>query len=178
MIPLSIVEQSPTELLAYASVPIAFAVTERWRVGSIDGSYVKDYDAIEGNRPTDWPHRFDLSKWRLAAAFLVDARIAGAAVALGGFEFDFTVEADDAVLWDLRVHPNYRGRGAGRQLLAWAERVARATGRVRLLAETQDINVAACRFYAANGFTCLKIEPGAYAGLPAEARVVWAKLLA
>jgi GNAT superfamily N-acetyltransferase len=178
MIPLSIVEQSPTELLAYGSVPIAFTVTERWRAGSIDHPYVKDYDAIVGNRPTDWPRRFDLRRWRLAAAFCADARVAGVALVLGGFEFDFAVGPDDAVLWDLRVHPNYRRRGAGRQLLAWAECVASATGRARLLAETQDINNAACRFYAANGFKCLDIKPGAYAELPAEARVVWAKLLA
>jgi GNAT superfamily N-acetyltransferase len=177
VLPLSIVEQSPAELLAYGSVPIAFTVTERWRGGPVDRPYVKDYDAIAGNRPTDWPRRFDLKDWRLAAAFFGHARVGGAAVALGGVGLDGAVGPDDAVLWDLRVHPAHRGRGVGRQLLAWAEGVARAMGRVRLLAETQDINAVACRFYAANGFTCLGIEPGAYPELPGEARVVWAKEL-
>jgi len=178
MTSLTIVEQGPADLLAYGSVPIVFTVTERWRVGPVDRPYVKDYDAIAGNRPTDWPRRFDLSNWRLAAAFLWRTRVAGAALALGNIELDSAAEPDDAVLWDLRVHPDRRGQGAGRQLLAWVERVARATGRVRLLAETQDVNAAACRFYAANGFTCLGIEPGAYPELSSEARVVWAKRLA
>ena len=75
-------EEASLTLEEYAAIPIAFAVgsvldvtacgggrggfvlTER----RLDTPYVKDYDAIEGEHPTAWAGRFDLSGWELFAA--------------------------------------------------------------------------------------------------------------
>ncbi len=140
-------------------------------------SFTKDYDSIPQNRPTDWPQKFDLSGWRFAAAFLGNARVGGVAVALRGCEIEATAQLHDAVLWDLRVHPEYRRHGVGRKLLRWAEIESLSAGRARLIIETQDINTAACEFYSANGYACLLVDPFAYPELLNEARVVWAKCL-
>jgi GNAT superfamily N-acetyltransferase len=89
----------------------------------VDPPYVKDYDAVEG--PTSWPTRFDISRWRLIAARVDGRRVGGAAIAfdtlgvrmLGG-------RRDVALLWDLRVAPDLRGRGVGTALFRAAERWA------------------------------------------------------
>ncbi|WP_263383592.1 GNAT family N-acetyltransferase [Granulicella arctica] len=172
---LSIVQQSSVDLHAYDSVPIAFTASQRWNGNALSSPFIKDYDAIPGHRPIDWPQRFNLSGWRFAAAFLEDVRVGGATVALQGCEIEEIANWQDAVLWDLRVHPEYRRRGAGRGLLRWAENVALSAKRARLLVETQDINTAACEFYCANGYPCLLIDPLAYPELPNEARIFWAK---
>ena len=175
--PLSIVQQSSADLHAYGSVPIAFTATHRWSGNPLEMTFTKDYDTIPRNRPVDWPQRFDLSGWRLAAAFLENVRLGGVAVVLRGDEIEKTAQLQDAVLWDLRVHPEYRRHGVGRELLRWAEIEAFSAGRARLLVETQDINTTACDFYSANGYAYTLIDPLAYPELPNEARVVWTKSL-
>ena len=45
--------------------------------------YVKDYDAYESERPSQWLKRFDLSHWGFLSAFKGEQRIGGAAVAFG-----------------------------------------------------------------------------------------------
>src|SRR5262245_61504938 len=70
----------PSQILAeYAAIPIAFEVTsilsaQNGRGGSsvleerrLASPYVKDYDAV-GDRPLDWPARFDTSQWVLFVA--------------------------------------------------------------------------------------------------------------
>jgi hypothetical protein len=46
-----------------------------------------------------------------------------------------------------------------------------------MLVETQDINVPACRFYAAAGYVLVRVEPQAYPTLPDETRLIWQKQL-
>lgn len=175
--PLSIVRQLSADLPAYGSVPIAFAPTHRWHGGPVEMAFTKDYDSLPQNRPVDWPRRFDLSGWRFAAAFLENIRVGGVAVILKGCEIEESAELQDAVLWDLRVHPEHRRQGVGRELLRWAETEAISAGRARLLAETQDINPAACNFYSANGYACMQFDAFSYPELPNEARLVWMKCL-
>lgn len=175
--PILIAQQSSADLQAYGSVPIAFTATHHWGGNPLEVSFTKDYDALPRNRPTDWPQRFDLSGWRFAAAFAESTRVGGVALVLTEAEIDEVAQMQDAVLWDLRVLREYRRRGVGRELLRWAESQALSAGRHRLLIETQDINTAACKFYAATGYACVLIDPFAYPELPNEARVVWAKRL-
>ena len=47
----------------------------------------------------------------------------------------------------------------------------------QLKVETQDINVPACRFYAANGFELREANRGAYGNLPNEMQLLWYKQL-
>jgi len=81
--------------------------------------------------------------------------------------------ADLACLWDLRVHPDYRGKGVGHQLynraIAWArERQCR-----QLKVETQNINVPACRFYARQGCELGGINRYAYGAVLDEIQLLW-----
>ena len=66
-----------------------------------------------------------------------------------------------------------RGRVAGRALFEAATRGARQRGCRLLLIETQNVNVPACRFYAAQGCTLGAIDRFAYADLPDETQLIW-----
>ena len=60
--------------------------------------------------------------------------------------------SDLAALWDIRIQPDYRRRGIGSRLFRRAgEWGAGAKGSRQLKIETQNINVAACKFYARPG---------------------------
>ena len=41
--------------------------------------------------------------------------------------------------------------------------------------ETQNVNVAACRFYESRGFFLKRVDPYAYPDLPSEAQFLWYK---
>ncbi len=65
---------------------------------------------------------------------------------------------------------------------SWARRFdtspwAAVRGYRQLKIETQNINVPACRFYAARGCTLGSIDRHAYPGLPNEVRLCWYKEL-
>ena len=178
---LELIEQSAAFLHRYASISIAFTVRERLKmeprgIGFADGAvqseavespYLKDYDSLPGQRPTDWPERFDLSKWWFAAAFLAGQHVGGVAVAMD--------IAEEAHLWDIRIAPQHRRQGVGRSLLKFAEDHAAVSGKLRINVETQNINVAACRFYAANGYQLRSINRFAYPELPGEVQLIWSK---
>lgn len=181
--------ESPSCLNEYGQVPISFQVAERVAVGleaTIEASnlrtlpvtppYVKDYDAIPGQRPSDWAAKWDLSKWWFAAAHLGERRVGGVAVVIDTNEIEGAAARPQvAVLWDIRVHPNVRRQGVGRQLLAFAEEHARSRGIEWMKAETQDINVAACRFYARSGYVLTSVDRSAYARFPDETQLIWRK---
>jgi len=185
-------EEPPTALADYARVPIAFEVHERLAVSVPESGlggirliaervvppYVKDYDADPGNHPAGWPIRFALSRWGILSAWADGERVGGAVVAWDTPGLDLLEDRPDlAVLWDLRVAPAWRGRGVGTALLRAAEAWAMARGARCLKVETQNINVAACRFYARRGCTLGALHRFAYPALPAEVRLLWYKEL-
>jgi streptothricin acetyltransferase len=186
-ITIEIRDEAPTALADYARVPIAYTVREVLAVEvaeqGLDGirliaqpvavPYTKDYDAIPGNHPTQWPARFDLSCWGILAAWSGGARMGGVAVACDSP--GLTGRTDSAVIWDLRVAPAARGRGVGAALFSAAEQWAAARGGRWLQAETQNVNSAACRFYARQGCTLAAIDRFAYPTLPDETQLVWRK---
>lgn len=155
----------------YARVPSRFWASERV-VGfpeiafePILEPYWKDYDAVPGNHPTEW--EFDFTKWLVACAFCNGVQVGGVMVGW----------LPDAVLWDVRVSPEFQGRGVGRQLVEFAEQWAKSHGAERLEIETQDNNARACRFYASLGYELVSFEPDAYPDLPGEAKLMWLKSL-
>jgi ribosomal protein S18 acetylase RimI-like enzyme len=82
-----------------------------------------------------------------------------------------------AVLWDIRVAPEARGQGVGSALFRSAEEWAKARGCRQLKVETQNINVAACRFYARQGCVLIRVDRHAYPELPEETQLLWYKVL-
>lgn len=185
------ISEMPIGALAeYAGVPISFEVRSVLEVEVGEGGkgpvargeravampWTKDYDAVPGGRPERWPDRFDLSRWGLFAARAARRCVGGAAVAIRTPGLDMLDGRDDlAVLWDIRVAPEARGRGVGSALLHAAEAWARARGCRRMKVETQNINAPACRFYAKHGFRLMSANPSAYTAFPEEIQLLWDK---
>jgi GNAT superfamily N-acetyltransferase len=136
--------------------------------------YYKDYDTIEPDAgPVYWPYHFDLANWGIWLARRGNRLVGGAAVAFQTAGVDMLEgRADLAVLWDLRVDPPARGSGIGKKLLARACQWSRERGARQLKIETQNINVAACRFYASQGCQLGQIHCHAYAAVPGCAEEV------
>lgn len=183
---LDIREEGPESFADHGAIPISFTATSRVILGdgevdetdlsetAIEPRY-KDYDENPENRPTTLAVRFDVSNWILIAAYSDGKRIGGAIVARDCPGYDLLEGGKDlAHIVDIRVHPAYRGLGAGRAIVARCMRWAAVHGCSEMRVETQDINVAACRFYAANGFKLLSFEEGAYRPDLDEARLIWA----
>ncbi len=82
---------------------------------------------------------------------------------------------DLAVLWDIRVHPDWRGQGVGRRLFGRVVDWSRRRDCTQLKIETQNINVGACRFYGAQGCHLDGIIRGAYAepAIAHEVMLLW-----
>jgi GNAT superfamily N-acetyltransferase len=89
--------------------------------------------------------------------------VGGAAVAWNTNDVNLLEErADLSVLWDLRVAPERRGQGLGRALFEQAAAWSKARGCLQMKIETQNVNVHACRFYAAQGAVLGEIRRFAY----------------
>lgn len=185
-----VIEEPITALEAYASIPIAFEVslvldvtepddrpgqfvlTER----ALDVPHVKDYDALNGASPTQWARSFDVSNWGLFAARMEGRRVGGAAVAFKTAELIILEgRIDLAALWDIRVSPDARDQGVGSALFQAAEAWARTRGCRQIKVETQNINVAACRFYARQGCALSEVDRDAYPDLSGEIQLIWRK---
>lgn len=179
-------EEPAASLPELARIPISFEVRSVFDVaGPCDGGFVlterplaapwvKDYDEIEGEGPTRWAHRFDVSRWGFLSAWRDGRRVGAAVVAFGtpGVEM-LEGRRELAVLWDLRVLPEARGRGVGAALFRAAEAWARARGCTELKIETQNVNVPACRFYARQGCVLRAVDRAAYPALPGEIQLLW-----
>lgn len=185
-----ILEQTPDDLEAYGSVPIAFEVCSILKVDfvgvnglgglslneeEVASPWVKDYDCDGG--PARWMAR-DISHWGILSAFSEQRRVGGAVVALNTEGLNFLEGRDDhAALWDIRVDPKLRGHGVGKRLLEHSLNWARQRSCVLMKIETQNINVPACRFYASQGCQLGAVHRFAYADYPDEVKLIWYKSL-
>ena len=109
-------------------------------------------------------------------AFDAIAPVGGAAVAWRSPKVHMLEGRDDlAVLWDFRVHPDYRRKGIGTALFRRAAQWARSKGCKQLKIETQNVNVPACRFYAAQRCHLGRIDRYGYAepDIAHETMLIW-----
>jgi GNAT superfamily N-acetyltransferase len=189
---MEIIEEPIIAAAELARVPIAFNVESVFDVvprggglgglilseRRVDVPYVKDYDAAEGEHPAQWAGRFDTSNWGLIGARSGGVRVGGAVIAFNTQGVNMLEGRKDlAVLWDIRVAPEARGRGVGYGLFRAAEAWASVRGCKQLKIETQNINVPACRFYARQGCVLGAINRFAYRELPEEVQLLWYKTL-
>lgn len=175
----------------YGQVPSRLRVESRFNVEAVHnglGGWIlpevavnhpwnKDYDTgLEG--PSGWAKRFNTAKWGILAAFDGSERVGGAVLAWDTPSVHMLEGRTDlAVLWDIRVRPEYRRSGVGQLLFSAAIPWAK-NRRCRLLKiETQNINVPACKFYARMGCELRAIHPGAYPELPDEVQFLWYRRL-
>ena len=143
----------------------------------MDPPFIKDYDREDPEEgPDRWAKRFDLTNWGFLAAFCDAQRIGAEVIAHDSDDLNFPQGRKDiAAIWDIRVAPGHRGKGIGRRLLVAVEDWSRSRGCTLLKIETQNINVPACRFYAAFGCTLGMFNEHAYKDFPTEAKLVWFK---
>jgi GNAT superfamily N-acetyltransferase len=159
-------ELGPECLQRYGEIPIRFRVESVLRVEEIDGGlgglalreervaepYLRDYDTYEEEGPARWAERWDVSRWGFLVAFDGEEPVGGAGLAFRSPGVSMLDGRTDlAVLWDLRVRPERRREGIGSALLRRSADWARERDCTQLKIETQNTNVAACRFYAACG---------------------------
>ena len=170
----------------YGEVPMVISVDSRYRVEPVERGlggwhlveekvnppYEKDYDADGG--PTRWLKHGDISSWGVFGAYDGLLRVGGAVVAwkTPGLNMLEARQAP-AALWDIRIRSDYRRLGIGSNLLDRAAGWARQRRCNRLVIETQNINVGACRFYAHNGCELRGIHPHAYPEFPEEVQLLW-----
>ena len=178
-------------LVEYGQIPIAFEVRSVLQVELIDAGqggilmreepvavpYVKDYDAHETEGPARWARRFDVSNWGFFLALDSKKIVGGATVATRtpGVHM-LRGRSDLAVLWDIRVRPEARYRGAGTALFRRAARWSSQVGSRQLNVETQNTNLPACRFYARMGCQLTNIDRDAYAAdarVALEVQLIW-----
>ena len=145
---------------------------------SLEEPWIKDYDLIDGQGPSRWASQFDISNWGLLTVSDKDRLIGGAIIAFHS-EGVLMLEGrrDMVAIFDIRVHPSNRRTGIGKALFAEAARWAKSRGCISMKIETQDVNVSACRFYAAMGCELGAINSGAYTSLPKETQLLWYKEL-
>ena len=182
------ISEQPTSALArYAEVSIAFEVTHVLDVHAVDGGldgvtlreraisapYVKDYDALE-HGPSTWAGAFDVRTWLFVAATIGERWVGAAAVAPPASAAELLgTNRSCAVLWDLRVAPEFRGQGIGYALFQRAELWSRASAADWVVVETQTTKVPACRFYRRVGCELGALDRFAYPSLPHESKLTW-----
>lgn len=179
---------TPDQLESYQSVSIAYEISSRVDLRYLreastlrevpETPRLKDYDANVDSRPTILPSWFDLSNWLILSAFEGGQRIAGTIVARDTPNLHLLEGRRDlSLVFDLRVGPNWRGKGIGRMLFQYAIDWSLMNGCKELRVETQDVNVAACRFYQAMGCTLHSASEGAYGPELDEAMLIWQLIL-
>jgi GNAT superfamily N-acetyltransferase len=183
------VSEAPIQSVAeLGQVPISFTVDREYDVTWYHGSgqfvlsersvpsYVKDYDRIPGEGPSQWARRFDISRWGFIRAESGGRLVGGAVLAFDTADIEMLEGRSDlAVVWDIRVSPDVRGKRIGFTLMRACEAWATARGCLQLKVETQNINVAACKFYQRQGFALTFVDRLAYPDLPGETKLLWYK---
>jgi len=178
-------EEAPSDLRNYSTISTAFLVEKILDFEELDDDlrvferiveepFWKDYDTLEG--PVTWVQKFDISRWGLLGAFVDNRRVGGALIAFDSAGVEMLEGRKNlAVLWDLRVHAEYRHKGIGTALFRAVEHWATSKGCTELKIETQNTNLPACRFYERQGCSLRQVNPGAYPALPDEVQLIWSK---
>jgi GNAT superfamily N-acetyltransferase len=171
-----IIEIGPDRLSEYSLVPSRLIVRTILRLELVNGglggmlfreepaehTYTKDYDK-DGEPPTEWPKQFDLRNWGFLLGLDDKRVIAGATIAYDTNGVKMLEERRNlAVLWDIRVHPDWRGVGI--PLFKQAVKWCREHGCRQMKIETQNVNVPACRFYQRMGCRLGEIRRFGYMG--------------
>ena len=178
------------QLAKYGEIPISFEVQSIFLVKgdnpdsaelvevSIEHPWIKDYDSIKEEGPTRWAKRWDISNWGILTAYIDNRQVAGCVLAHKTDGVNKLEGRDNlVVLWDLRVNPDYRGKGIGHRLFEGAVQWAKNRKCVELKIETQNINVPACRFYKRQGCSLNSIKRFAYDAFPDEIELIWSLAL-
>lgn len=141
---------------------------------TIEVPYEKDFDENLDERPLYWNKMFDLSNWGIFAAYLNNLLVGACAVAvdtpncnmLGG-------RKDLSVLWDIRVHPDFRQKQIGTALFNAAIEFSKKQDCKFMKIESQNNNVRGCHFYQKKGCYLAAFDRFAYPKYLQEIMLIW-----
>ena len=178
---------SASDLESYAEVSIAFESARSYEVEprgkgefflqAVDlmPPIAKDFDSYE--HPVEW-QKWDIRKAAMFRACLEGRPVGGAVVVRDNPKVNLLEGRKDlAVLWDLRVAPQFRRQKIGGHLLREATRWARRKRCRELKVESQNNNARACDFYRKHGFQLSEANRGVYRIFPDEIQMIWKRRL-
>ena len=157
---LKILNCNKKNLKEYSKIPITFKIDRKFEVKLINKgiggillketklkkTYIKDYDKLYN--PLSWLKDFDIKKWKLILAYKDKKPVGGAILVHKDKRLWHLERRDDlAFLWDIRVHPNYRGKKIGEKIFKEVINLAKKKRCKQLKIETKNTNVSACKFY-------------------------------
>lgn len=174
----------------YDSIPMRINVTSYYKVEKLNRGlggfalvetsvkpYVKDFCTGDDESVARWEKRFDISNWAFFMAFDGDCPIGAATVSSRTKEINMLAGRDDlAVLWDIRVHDDYKGQGVGQRLFDMAVSWSREQNLSQMKIECQNNNVPAVKFYHKQGAVLSMIDEYAYYNEPEyrhETQFIW-----
>ena len=174
----------------YDRVPMRVMVKSEFRMEKIDRGlggfrltevpvtpYVKDFCVGDDESVTRWEKRFDITDWAFFMAFDGTKPVGAATVASRTDGVHMLEGREDlAVLWDLRVADDWKGRGIGYRLFHMAADWAGEQGLVQMKIECQNNNVPAVRFYHRQGAMLCGVNEYAYYTEPEyrqEIQLLW-----
>lgn len=105
-------------------------------------------------------------------AYYLVARSGGRLVGYAGM----WLIADEGHVTNIAVHPLYRGRGVGRQLMLAIEHMARCKGARRMTLEVRVSNTVARHLYEQLGYESAGIRPRYYRDNNEDAVIMWKDL--
>ena len=145
---------------------------------AVNPAFEKDYDAFPNNHPGNLEQQFDLTNWGLLYALVNGQKVGAALIAFQTSNVDMLENRQDlAVLWDIRIDKNFRGKGIGSSLFNAVKVWAAAHNCTELKIETQNTNASAVKFYLKQGCELRYVNKEAYPDLPDEYQLLFYKNL-
>ena len=93
--------------------------------------YIKDYSKYE--HPCEWENKFNISNWGFFIAYDLGKPVGGLTLAYSSVAVNMLANRNDiAVLWDIRVSPEYKNLGIGTKLFNSAIKWAKQRGCIQL----------------------------------------------
>lgn len=182
---ISVKEVTIHQLDDYAKIPMCLTIKSKLIPKRIDSGfsgllleeietseYIKDY-SIHAN-PYEWLKNFDTSNWGFFIAYDGHFPIGGATLVQKTAGLNMLSGRDDlCVLWDIRVSPEYKSKGVGKEIFQRIKEWSVKHGCKQLKIETQNTNVPACRFYINQGAILCAYDEYAYYGEEDEIQLIW-----
>lgn len=141
---------------------------------SIEAMQVADIDSVLAIEqlcfPTPWSRfAFQTELTENHYALYLVGKVAGQVVAYAGT----WIILDEAHITNVAVHPDWQGRGLGRDMLIGLLACAKSRGATRATLEVRKHNRQAQQLYLKYGFTFQGLRPGYYTDTGEDALIMW-----
>lgn len=141
---------------------------------SIESMQVADIDSVLSIEhlcfPTPWSRfAFQTELTENHFALYIVGKVAGRIVAYAGT----WIILDEAHITNVAVHPDWQGKGLGRDMLLALLACTKTRGATRATLEVRRHNPQAQQLYLKYGFTFQGVRPGYYTDTDEDALIMW-----